>query len=83
MTLMRKRKIQIDVMDGDPGFDSIRKDELIRCKLYVDGNAIAFWTTKSNYEALKYHGLFIRDGKEVDCSGAINTTAVYEEKLKI
>jgi len=77
---MKKRTIQIDVMGLEPDFDRIRNDELIRCKLYVNGCAAMIWTTKANYESLMYDGFFVRDGKEQDCSGAINTTDVYVEK---
>ncbi len=77
---MKKRRIQIDVIGIEPDFDSIRNDELIRCKLYLNGSALMFWTTKANYEGLQQEGFFVRSGKEEDCSGAINTTSVYVEE---
>ena len=76
---MSKRKLQIDVMGHESNFENIRKDELIRCKLYVDGRSCVFWTTESNYNALVHDRFFIRDGKDVDCSGAINTTNDFIE----
>lgn len=78
--MSKKRNLQIDVMGLEPDFDQIRKEELIRCKLYVDGRTCFIWTTKANYEALKYDGFFVRDGKEQDCSGAINTTNTFIEE---
>ena len=78
---MESRTLQIDVMGVEPNFDSIRKDELIRCKLYVDGRACIFWTTEANYKALIYDGFFVRDGKNVDSSGAVNTTNTFTEVL--
>jgi hypothetical protein len=69
----------MDVMGGDPRIEHIRPDELIRCKLYFDGYSSVFWTTRSNYEALIYHGFFVRDGSYEDSSGAVNTSSVYEE----
>jgi hypothetical protein len=77
---MKKRKLQIDVMGLEPNFQHIRQDELIRCKLYIDGIACMFWTTRSNYEHLMYYKFFIRDGKTEDVSGAINTTNMFTEE---
>lgn len=72
---MKKRKIQIDVI----GLEDGTKD-LMRCKLYIDGCACIFWTTKANYEALMYHKFFIRDGKTQDSAGVINTTNMFIEE---
>lgn len=77
---MKKLTLQIDVMGIEPDFELIRPDELMRCKLYVNGSTCIMWTTKANYDALMYHGFFIRDGKKQDCSGAINTTNTFIEK---
>lgn len=77
---MKKRRLQIDVMGIEPDFEHIRQDELIRCKLYIDGRACMFWTTKANYESLMYDKFFIRDGKTQDSAGVINTTNMFIEE---
>lgn len=78
---MKSRKLQIDVK-GPVSEDLIldHKD-LIECKLIVDGRTCTFWTTKSNYRALMYDKVFIRDGTDKDSAGIINTTHVFEELL--
>jgi hypothetical protein len=71
---MSKRELQIDVkgpVNGNP--------QLIECCIYIDGRCCTFWTTKSNYEALMYDGIFIRDGKERDSANVLNTTNVFVE----
>ncbi|MDR1883711.1 MAG: hypothetical protein LBR26_13145 [Prevotella sp.] len=69
-----KRELQIDVIDASPEID------LIRCHIYIDGRCCVFWTTRSNYEALMHDKVFIRDGKEKDSAGVINTTKVFREE---
>ena len=78
---MEGKTLQIDVMGSEPDILKFRDDELIRCKLYVDGRACIFWTTEANYKALVYDGFFVRDGKDNDSSGAVNTTNVFREVL--
>lgn len=77
---MDEKILQIDVM-ADARCENIRAEELVRCKFYINGRAVDFWTTKANYIALVADGFFIRDGKEVDVSGAINTTTTYKELI--
>lgn len=72
---MSKRELQIDVKGPEPS-----NPELIRCNIYVDGRCCAFWTTKSNYEALMYDKVFIRDGKTLDSANILNTTNVFVER---
>jgi hypothetical protein len=48
--------------------------------LSVDGRDCRIYTSKSNYEALMFDGVFIRDGKEKDSANCINTTKVYLEQ---
>lgn len=71
---MDKRTLKIDVIGPVEGTD------LVKCKLRVNGRTCAFWTTRSNYEALMYDNIFIRDGKEIDSDGVINTTKVFIEE---
>lgn len=72
--LMDKRTLKIDVIGPVEGTD------IVKCKLRVNGRTCAFWTTQSNYEALMYDNIFIRDGKEIDSDGVINTTKVFVEE---
>ena len=71
----KKRQLQIDVkgaMKDNPN--------IIEMVLSVDGRDCRFYTSKSNYQALIYDGVFIRDGKEKDSANCINTTNIYVEK---
>lgn len=71
---MEKRLLQIDVkgpMENMP--------ELIECIISIDGRDCRFYTSKANYDALVYDKVFIRDGKEKDSAGMINTTNVFTE----
>ncbi len=72
---MENRKLQIDVI----GFDD--DVEMMKCRLIVDGRTGLFYMSKSNYEAFKFDGVFIRDGKEKDSANVINTTHVFEERI--
>ena len=72
---MKKRQLQIDVIGPQKG-----AKDMIRCNLYYDGRCCAFWTTRANYEALMYDQLFIRDGKNPDSAGVINTTNIFSEE---
>jgi hypothetical protein len=72
---MEKRTLQIDVIGPLP-----TNTELIECNIYIDGRCCRFWTTKANYEALMYDKVFIRDGKEKDSAGVLNTTNTFFEK---
>ena len=71
----KKRKLQIDVK----GFHEANEN-LVELNLIIDGRTCLCFTSKSNYEALMYDGVFIRDGKEKDSAGVLNTTKVYIEK---
>lgn len=74
---MRKRTLQIDVIGSVEGTD------MVKCKLYADGRVCMFWTTQSNYEALMFDKIFIRDGKSIDSAGVINTTNAFIEEDSI
>lgn len=74
---MKNKKLQIDVlgpMEDNPS--------LIECVIKVGGRKNLFYTSKSNYEAMIYDGVFILDGTEKDESGVINTTNVFVEEEK-
>ena len=71
---MKKRKLQIDVMG------LVEEINLVECKLHVDGRTCIFYMSNANYEALKFDGFFIRDGKDKDSANVINTTHVFEER---
>jgi len=73
---MGKRILQIDVK-GPTKIDN----NIIECVLSVDGRDCTFFTSRSNYEALMYDKVFIRDGKERDSAGILNTTNMFEEIL--
>lgn len=73
---MKKRELQIDVMGEEP-----RNKEMIWCKIHIDRRCCIFWTTKANYEALKYDKVFIRDGKTRDAANVLNTTNVFIEEV--
>jgi hypothetical protein len=72
---MKKRELQIDVL----GF--VEDLSMVECKLIVDGRAGIFYMSKSNYEAFKFDGVFIRDGKEKDSANVLNTTHVFKERF--
>jgi hypothetical protein len=72
---MEKRTLQIDVL----GF--VKDLAMVECKLIINGRAGIFYMSKSNYEAFKYDGVFIRDGKEKDSANVINTTHVFDERV--
>lgn len=74
---MTKRSLQIDVLGEVPSSPG-----MIECNLYVDGRCCTFWTTKSNYEALMYDKVFLRNGKEKDSANVYNTTNVFYEENK-
>lgn len=71
-----KRKLQIDVK----GAVSDNPD-IIECVFSIDGRDCTFYTSKSNYEALIYDKVFIRDGKEKDSANILNTTNVFVEAV--
>lgn len=78
---MKKRILQIDVKGPVPEDYILELEDLVECRIIVDGRSCTFWTTKSNYKALMYDKVFIRDGKEKDSAGVINTTNVFEERV--
>lgn len=73
--MRKQRKLQIDVkgpMEDDAN--------IIEMVLSIDGRDCRFYTSKANYEALIYDGVFVRDGKEKDSANCVNTTNVYFEQ---
>ena len=73
---MKKRTLQIDVIG--PTEDDER---IIECVLIVDGRSCTFYTSRANYQALIFDQVFIRDGKERDSAGILNTTHVFDERI--
>jgi len=72
---MSNKRLQIDVK----GFHE-ENPNLVELNLIVDGRNCLCYTSKANYKALMYDGFFIRDGKEKDSAGVLNTTKVFEER---
>lgn len=72
---MGKRSLQIDVK-------GLHEDDerIVEFNLIVDGRTCLCYTSRSNYQALIYDGFFIRDGKEKDSAGVLNTTRMYDER---
>lgn len=66
--------MQIDVIG------SVKGTGFMKCKLYVDGRVCVFYMTESNYKALMYDKIFIRDGQTIDSAGVINTTNTFIEE---
>lgn len=66
--------MQIDVLR------ELEDTGLMLCKLYVTGVAFKILMNESDYNTLKQRGVFIRDGKNKDSAGVLNTTKIYEEK---
>lgn len=65
--------MQIDVIKlGD--FD------LVRCNLYTGDRCVSIVIKRDDYNLLIGDGFFIRDGKEPDSAGVLNTTREYELK---
>ena len=71
---MTKRTLQIDVLGACENNESI-----IECNVIVSGRCCRFYTSKSNYEALMFDGVFVRNGKEKDSANVLNTTKVFHE----
>lgn len=71
---MGKRTMQIDVIG------SVEGTGFMKCKLYVDGRVCVFYMTESNYKALMFDKIFIRDGQTIDSAGVINTTNTFIEE---
>jgi hypothetical protein len=72
--MSEKRTLQIDVLGP---LES--NEDIMECKIYIDGRCCRFYTSKANYEALMYDGIFLRNGKEKDSAGVINTTNTFIE----
>lgn len=66
-------ELQIDVK-------KVLENEIVQCNLIVDGRNVKMFIQESDYNHLIKDGFFIRDGKEADSAGCINTTNVYEKK---
>ncbi|MCT4636219.1 MAG: hypothetical protein N4A72_00790 [Bacteroidales bacterium] len=71
-----KRTIQIDIK----GFNKENND-IVEFNLIIAGRSCRCYMHESNYQALMYDGVFVRDGKSYDSAGVLNTTRVFEEKV--
>lgn len=74
---MKQRKLQIDVIGPHE-----EDEKIIECLIYIDGRCCTFYTSRANYQALMFDGVFIRDGKERDSANVLNTTHVFVEQIK-
>lgn len=50
---------------------------IARCNMYTGPRCVEIVMSRSDYDALVYKGFFIRNGKEKDSAGLLNTTAVF------
>lgn len=50
---------------------------LMRCKLYTSDRCVEIIMEKTEYENLLLDGFFIRNGKDKDSAGVLNTSEVY------
>lgn len=65
--------VQIDVL-RKVDLDFVRS---VICNLYTGTRCVSITMFQSDYEALIREGFFIRDGKEPDSAGVLNTTETY------
>jgi len=73
--MSKQRTLQIDVKGAVEG-----QENLIEMVLSVDGRDCRIYTSKANYEALIFDGVFIRDGESRDSANILNTTNVFVER---
>ena len=71
---MEKKKLQIDVLRQVP------ETELMECNVWINNHIYKFFTHKQTYEELIKEEFFVRDGKESDSAGVMNTTNTFIEK---
>ena len=64
--------LQIDVIE--------EKSEMYRCNLYTGTRCVRIYMHQQDYEALVNDGFFIRNGKNADSAGVLNTTKTYDER---
>lgn len=69
MTPLNDRPVQIDVVHI--------VDHHVTCNLYTGLRCVRVFMTVYDYDALIRDGFFIRDGKEKDSAGVLNTTLTY------
>lgn len=72
---MRKKWLQIDVKR------KLNDIALMECELYYNGSSHTVFIPTQSYESLISEGFFVRDGKEQDGAGMINTTNTFLEKI--
>lgn len=64
-------QIQIDVK-------KIRENGVAECNLYTGDRCVKIVMSDYDYRELIRDGFFIRDGKEEDSAGVLNTTKTYK-----
>jgi hypothetical protein len=52
------------------------------CNLYTGNRCVKIAMSVSDYESLVRDGFFIRDGKEADSAGVLNTTHDFVPKIQ-
>jgi hypothetical protein len=52
------------------------------CNLYTGSRCVKIAMSVGDYEALVRDGFFIRDGKQADSAGVLNTTNVFIPEIK-
>lgn len=73
-----KKELQIDVMPRI--YDSIDDgNSYMKCNVYIDGRCVQMFISTFDYHLLRRDGVFIRDGKQVDSAGVVNTTKMWVE----
>ena len=72
--MSKKRTMQIDVIE------EVNGTQYLQCKLYIDGNSSVILMNKIDYERLLSDSFFVRDGKNRDSAGVLNTTNTFIEK---
>lgn len=61
--------VQIDVMEV--------QESAVVCWLYTPEGTVRILMTVTDYEQLNRNNFFIRDGKDKDSAGVVNTTVPY------
>ena len=70
--MSKKRTMQIDVIE------EVKGTQFMQCN--IDGNASVILMNKIDYERLLSDSFFVRDGKNRDSAGVLNTTNTFLEK---
>ena len=63
--------MQIDVIEVD------HSRNLVRCSLYTGERCVRMYISVNDYDEMIRDGFFIRNGKNRDSAGVLNTTEEY------